>query len=254
MKKKKTEIRSFTLDSIKIETREEDEKLYLSGIIPFDSMSENMGGFREVIRSGAFTKTLQERDIPCLWNHDTRYVCGRNKNGTLTAEERAVGLAFECQLPDTSWARDLYQSVARRDVPGISFGFVPVKERWTYDEARKFDMRELLEVRLLEISVGVTFPAYPAAETTASKREFEEGEMDYSVINKIKQLRESKNDYVISDADAEELRSIACEIESLLGEKRSRAENETEPDEESTRECRERELALLELESANWME
>ncbi len=247
---KKNERRTLYVPFDRMETREEGEKRYITGIIPYDSLSENMGGYREVIRRGAFSKTIQEADIRCLWNHNTQYVCGRNKSGTLFIEERDAGLCFECILPDTTWAEDLYRSIARRDVTGISFGFGVVKERWTFDESRKLDMRELLEIRLFEISVGVAFPAYPAADASVSTRDISDGnEIDFSVVTKVLSLREDKNDYTINDADAGEIRNIIGVLQSLLPEE-SRGVRESKPAEDVTCEQRERDLALLELEAA----
>lgn len=128
----------------------------------FNSQSEDLGGFREVIRPGAFRKTVKESDIRALWNHDPNYVLGRKSAGTLSLREDDHGLAFEITPPDTSWARDLLVSIERRDVTQMSFGFTTVKDKWQRGDGGT-QTRELVEVRLFDVS-PVTFPAYPATE------------------------------------------------------------------------------------------
>ena len=125
----------------------------------FDSLSVNLGGFREKIRPGAFTKTIQEADIRALFNHDPNMVLGRNKSGTLALEEDTRGLRVTIKPPDTTWAADLITSMERGDIDQMSFGFDAIRDEWTTDGEGN-NLRELLELRLFDVS-PVTFPAYP---------------------------------------------------------------------------------------------
>lgn len=122
----------------------------------FNATSEDLGGFREMIAPGAFAKTLQESDIRALFNHDSNFVIGRNRAGTLRLAETEAGLSIEADLPPTTWAADLRESMARGDIDQMSFGFRAVRDEWP--EMGK--LRVLREVRLYDVSV-VTFPAYP---------------------------------------------------------------------------------------------
>ena len=126
--------------------------------------------FREIIRHGAFTKTLQSGDVRALWNHDTAAPLGRTKNGTLELKEDATGLHIAITPPDTTWARDAMESIRRGDVDQMSFGFVCNRDNWTKDE-NGFPLREVLEVELWEVS-PVTFPAYP--DTSCAMRSMNE--------------------------------------------------------------------------------
>jgi HK97 family phage prohead protease len=131
----------------------------------FNTYSEPLGSFREIIRPGAFRNAL-EADVRALWNHDPNYVLGRTKNGTLTLAEDEKGLAVEIRPPDTQWARDVMESIRRGDVDQMSFSFRSVRERWLTDRDGQ-QVRELLEVELFDVS-PVTFPAYQ--ETTVQVR------------------------------------------------------------------------------------
>lgn len=129
----------------------------------FDSMSQPLGAFREVIRKGAFKKTVRESDIRALWNHDPNYVLGRKSARTLRLEEDDKGLLTRIFPPSTTWASDLMTSIERGDVSQMSFGFQMVKDRWLDPGKDGLPVRELLEVRLFDVS-PVTFPAYQQTE------------------------------------------------------------------------------------------
>lgn len=157
------EIRSIDID---IQKSTEEEPLKLRGYaIVCNSLSEPLYGdlFRERINRGAFTKSLLKDDQVCLWGHDTRYVLGRKSAGTLILREDDKGLYFEVFLPNTTWARDLKESVDRGDIKQMSFGFKVVRENWidNKDTLKEYGMpiREVEEITLHEISL-VTFPAY----------------------------------------------------------------------------------------------
>lgn len=137
----------------------------------FNSWSEPLGWFREIIRAGAFKDSLESgADVRALVNHDTGRIIGRNKAGTLRVSEDNRGLKIEIDLPDTQDGRDLATSVTRGDITGMSFGFEVKKDRWTRNKDDELEERELLEIELFEVS-AVPFPAYP--DTTLAKRSFD---------------------------------------------------------------------------------
>ncbi len=121
------------------------------------------GAHRESIAPGAFRKTLQEADVRALFNHNPDWILGRNKAGTLDLAEDNRGLAVTIRPPDTTYARDLIESMRRGDISQMSFGFEVVKDQWTFSEGNELDDRRLLEVRLWDVS-PVTFAAYPQTE------------------------------------------------------------------------------------------
>lgn len=136
----------------------------------FDSLSEDLGGFKEKIERGAFADSIANGDVRALFNHDTSAVLGRTTAGTLRLAEDKKGLKFELDLPNTTPGRDVKESVRRGDVTACSFGFVTLEEGWERGDKTGNDIRILKKVRLLEVSPCV-FPAYPA--TSVAVRSFE---------------------------------------------------------------------------------
>ena len=141
----------------------------LTGYIAmFNSPSEDLGGFREILAPGCFTSSLSKSmpgGIRALVNHNTDNCIGNTASGTLRLNQDDKGLAFEIDLPDTQAARDLKVSVERSDVQGCSFGFCTLDDSWAADEKGN-TVRTVKDVELYEVSCGVTFPAY---ESTSSQ-------------------------------------------------------------------------------------
>lgn len=226
---------------------------HISGVIPYDKESEVLGwglGFNEVVRSGAFSKTIKEQNVRCLWAHNTQYVLGNTDAKTLVLEDRADGLHFDVAVPDTSWGGDVFASVSRRDAPGVSFGFEVIKDAWEDRGRGKPSLRELLEVRLMEISVGVAFPAYPDSDSAASRRAlFASRGID---LDRIAGVLERTEGALTEKEDVEAVRSAAEALTAMIPEKREEPAKSTpaEPQTDCTREARERELLILEAEQS----
>ncbi len=165
---KKQERRAFQMN---LEVRSDGDKppKIVGYAAVFNSLSENLGGFREIIKPGAFKNAILKDDIRALWNHDPNYVLGRNKSGTLKLEEDDKGLRIEIEPPDTTFAKDLMESMRRGDVDQMSFGFVTKSDRWGMENGET--IRELHEVDLFDVSI-VTYPAYTA--TSANVRSVQE--------------------------------------------------------------------------------
>lgn len=128
----------------------------------FDSLSEDLGGFRERIAPGAFAQTIKTGDIRALWNHDSNIVLGRNKSGTLRLSEDSAGLLWEADAPQTQLVRDMVLApIERGDVSQCSFGFYTLNDKWAKMDGEW--IRTLLEVELFDVS-PVTYPAYPSTD------------------------------------------------------------------------------------------
>ncbi|MFN0133418.1 MAG: HK97 family phage prohead protease [Phycisphaerales bacterium] len=128
----------------------------------FGTLSEDLGGFREFIRKGAFSESLKRGDdVRAMGHHTTVQIIGRRSAKTLDIAEDDKGLKVDISVPDTSYGRDLIVSVKRGDLTGMSFGFNTIDDTWTKETKDGVAVlrRELIAVDLFEVSV-VAFPAY----------------------------------------------------------------------------------------------
>lgn len=125
----------------------------------FDSLSEDLGGFREKIGRRAFTKTINEnQDVYACFNHNPDNLLGRRSAGTLRLHVDLTGLRAEVDLPDTQLGKDIATWVDRGDLRGASFAFRAMKDHWTKAEDGT-PLREVQELRLYDVS-PVVMPAY----------------------------------------------------------------------------------------------
>ena len=144
-----------------------DEKPKIDGYAAvFNSMSEQLPGFREIILPGAFDRALKEsHDVRALVNHDPNQIIGRTKSGTLKLSVDEKGLRAEIypdmQDPD---AAKTVRRIQRGDLDGMSFAFRTIKDQWRTEEGE--EVRELLDLELLDVSV-VAYPAYSATQVSA---------------------------------------------------------------------------------------
>jgi HK97 family phage prohead protease len=162
------ERRVYKAEFRKVDT--EQPKIIGYGAV-FNSMSEDLGGFQEVIMPGAFSDTLTE-DVRALMNHDANLILGRTVAGTLKLAEDNIGLLYEIDPPETSYAKDLLLSIQRGDIDQSSFGFQVLEESWKPpSDTNPLPIRVLHRVKLFDVS-PVTFPAYPTTTVAARTLEY----------------------------------------------------------------------------------
>lgn len=134
----------------------------------FNRMSQDLGGFKEIILPGAFDAVLRSApDVVALFNHDSNQILGRTSAGTLELSTDAQGLWYTITPPESR--KDILESIERGDVTGSSFAFTIPKDG---DEWRSGDdgkpVRHVRTIgRLFDVGPVVS-PAY--ADTTAAKR------------------------------------------------------------------------------------
>lgn len=139
----------------------------ISGYAALFDTETDLGGFREAIAPGAFTKTIAEKaDIRALFNHNADYVLGRTSAGTLRVWEDDRGLRYEVEPQETAFGQDLVKQIKRGDITQSSFGFYIMKEEWQYSD-NELPLRVIREAELFDVS-PVTYPAYP--QTTVGVR------------------------------------------------------------------------------------
>ncbi|MDT2392781.1 HK97 family phage prohead protease [Enterococcus avium] len=164
---KKREIRTFDITNISTRGIGDEGGATITGYAAvFNSPTMIYEDLQETILPGAFTDAIASSDIRCLFDHDWSKVLGRTKSGTLRLSEDDHGLKFEVDLPNTSIAKDLAESMARGDITQCSFGFIPTAESWDWDSDPV--KRTISNVELYEVSV-VSLPAYSDAEASLSR-------------------------------------------------------------------------------------
>ena len=168
IRKRVKETRIFQFEKLNVEERADGMGPKITGYAAvFDKWSEDLGGFKEKIRAGAFKKAIGKSDVRGLFNHDSNYVLGRQSNGTLIIKEDKNGLWMEIDPPDTQIIRDLVLApIKRGDIKEQSFAFVVANngDEWKNLNGEKPDepaTRTIIEVdELFDVS-PVTYPAYP---------------------------------------------------------------------------------------------
>jgi HK97 family phage prohead protease len=163
---KNSEQRAYHSTELRASTSADGTRI-VSGIIPYGSLSDDLGGFREVISPGAFESALTPgADVCAFRDHDSSILLGRTKSKTLQLTDSPQGLRFICKLPATTQAADLAESIDRGDLDSNSFGFRVNKggDKWTTDASGNV-LRTLNSVELLEIS-PCSMPAYSASSVS----------------------------------------------------------------------------------------
>jgi HK97 family phage prohead protease len=150
--------------SLYIEERD-GEAPKIRGIAPpWESLSVDLGGFREKFSATAFDRVLSKRklDVPMLWNHDESKPLARTTNGTLRIEKSDKGLAFEADPVATPTAAEVLTLIRSKTIFGSSFAFTVSSkgETWTEDD-RGNVLRTITEASGLFDVSPVTRPAYP---------------------------------------------------------------------------------------------
>jgi len=220
---------------------DEEGKKYICGIIPYDSKSVPIYGVREIISKTAFKKSLADgSEVRALWNHDDNKVLGSSKSGTLQLENTDEGLVCKCELPSTSYANDLYEIITRGDVKTMSFGFSILK----YIDDYTNNTRTLKEVKLHEVSFGVTNPAYEETNSITYTRGFAKRKID------IEQLNETLDKDELNDSDKLIIKNTIDILSDIAGIKAVEKEPaEATPSEVDTL-TENSESILLEIEAA----
>ena len=134
----------------------------------FNRWSEDLGWFRERIAPGAFANVLGD-DVRALFNHDSNYVLGRTKAGTLRLSEDERGLLVEIDAPtDGPLVGLVVNPIRRGDINQMSFAFSMDGGAEEWDYSKDVPERTLKRVgRLYDVS-PVTYPAY--ADTSIAAR------------------------------------------------------------------------------------
>lgn len=161
-KKNKTEKRYYNMET-RISKRG-NKNIVVGHAAVYGKLSEDLGGFREMIKPNAFDSVL-ENDVRVFFNHDPNYILGRTKAGTAKISSDKTGLKYEFEVPDTQAGRDLLVSLERGDISQSSFAFSVDRDSWSERDGR--DIRTIEKVKRLYDVSPVSIPAYPDADDIA---------------------------------------------------------------------------------------
>lgn len=160
----------------------------ISGILaPYNSLSCDLGGFREIYQPGCFKEFLESgEDALVLGFHNPENVLGRSANGTARFWEEADGLHYEAELPDTQFARDLKTLIERGDVRGSSAAFYILQHRW---ESRSTGRVRIIEKASLVEGSPHSLVAYDSSSAQTVAQEDQLAAIHETEIAKAKSRR-----------------------------------------------------------------
>ncbi|WRN54597.1 HK97 family phage prohead protease [Staphylococcus aureus] len=160
---------------IEVRSNDNNEMVIEGYALKFDTWSENLGGFRRNDFTSRFQKTLIYLMYVVSVDHIPSQIIGRTKSGTLELETDDVGLKYRCKLPNTTFARDLYENMRVGNINQCSFGFMldDKGDEVRFDEQENIYKRTLTAIReLTDVSV-VTYPAYKDTDVKPALRHIE---------------------------------------------------------------------------------
>ncbi|MER7046775.1 HK97 family phage prohead protease [Streptomyces jumonjinensis] len=160
---------------VQMEVRAKDNASGVSTITGYASavdqpyeMWDFLGSYAEVVRSGAFAKTLAEHpQVQLLLNHGG-LAMAYTKAGTLRLSEDSAGLHMEADVTGArSDVQDMLLALQDGSVDEMSFAFRVTRQLWSPD----YDQRDILEVDLHRGDVSVVnFGANPATSVAPALR------------------------------------------------------------------------------------
>jgi len=153
----------------------------------YNSQSEDLGGFVEVIAPNAFKDSING-DIRALYEHDAKLILGRTTANTLRIGEDSQGLYVEIDPPNTRTASELMESISRGDVGGMSFGFSVNADGAEWDFYQDPALRTITSALLHEVTI-TSMPAYKATNVEVAQRSMAENKKSYSIDLAIKRMQ-----------------------------------------------------------------
>lgn len=156
------------ISSIKAST-ETSENLVEGYALKFNTLSEDLGGFKEVILQNALSET-DMTDIRCFLDHDTSKILGRTISNTLNIEVDEIGLKIKCALPNNTLGNDTFESIRRGDLSQMSFAFILGNNGDNFEHTENGYIRKIHNIKkITEVSI-VSIPAYSETDIAVAQR------------------------------------------------------------------------------------
>jgi len=157
--------------------------------LKYNTWSEDLGGFKETISPDALNET-DLTDVRCLVDHIPSQIIGRTTAGTLKLTKDEIGLKYHCELPNTNYAKDLYENMRLGNINQCSFGCMLSEDgdEMRFDKNNNIYQRTLKNIsQLTDVSV-VTYPAYKDTDVAPALRSIEMIEKQNEDIAKKEEL------------------------------------------------------------------
>jgi len=187
----------------------------------FNSWSQDLGGFTEIIKPEAVNEeTIQRSDIMANMDHREDYVMARSKRGNgnlaLSLTERGVDFSFEA--PETAKGEELLSHIKRGEYDSCSFAFriAPDGDRWFYenDQLKR-------EIRKIDILYDISIVYAPAYEETSVDVRAKQ------MVDAFKELRSFRSQFeeLENSEKVEEINTRMIECRALTPEEKKELED-----------------------------
>lgn len=200
----------YRFSEIRAEVRKENEsekgKMILRGYpILFNEPTKIYTIFGDEIEETILPTALDRTDLNNVYlfvGHNPDNLIGR-AGINMRLEKDETGLFFECEIPNTQYARDWYNLIEAGIVDGMSFGFRSGDQvNWENNTRTITDITELYEITI------TPFPAYKLASVVAKQ----DG-ADKDITQSDEEVKKADEQV---DADEEEVKKAETELEEKL--------------------------------------
>jgi uncharacterized protein len=200
----------FRKSEIRAEIRKENEnekgKMILRGYpILFNEPTTIYTIFGDEIKETILPTALDRTDLSNVYlfvGHNPDNLIGR-AGINMRLEKDETGLFFECEIPNTQYARDWYNLVQDGIVDGMSFGFISGDQvNWENNTRTITDIIELYEITI------TPFPAYKLASVVAKQEN-----ADKDITQPDEEVKKADKQV---DTDKEEVKKADSELEKKL--------------------------------------
>jgi HK97 family phage prohead protease len=161
----------------------------------FNSLSEDLGGFKEQIVPEAIGDVIDRSDVFALFNHTPDKVLARSRYGKgsllLTPDDK--GLRYEFSAPNTDLGDTLLEFLYRGDIDSSSFAFTVAEDKWEKQPDGTYIRTILKFDRLFDVS-PVFEPAYQATSVKCAR------------FAEIQEEERLENERLIAEQEAEQRR------------------------------------------------
>lgn len=189
---------------VRAENEENKQSRHVSGYaIVFNSLSEDLGGFREIILPEAVEGMIEKSDVCCFLNHDPqRGILARSRQGqgSLSLSVDETGLKYSFDAPNTQLGDELLEGIRRNDINASSFAFTVDTEEWSENEDGSY-LRTIKRFKQLFDVSPVFNPAYSASSVTCDTRGLDAFKLELEKRNQEEEEEPKKEDEEVKNQE-----------------------------------------------------